>query len=30
VRPTYTDTENVIFLKDIFKNELKRYSKSIF
>ena len=30
VRPTYTDIENVIFLKDIFKNELKRYSKSIF
>lgn len=30
VRPTYTDTENVIFLKDIFKDELKRYSKSIF
>jgi len=30
VRPTYTDTENVIFLIDIFKNELKRYSKSIF
>jgi LysR family hydrogen peroxide-inducible transcriptional activator len=30
VRPTYTDIENVIFLKDIFKDELKRYSKSIF
>jgi len=30
VRQTYTDIENVIFLKDIFKNELKRYSKSIF
>ncbi|MDA9867746.1 LysR family transcriptional regulator [Gammaproteobacteria bacterium] len=30
VRQTYTDIENVIFLKDIFKDELKRYSKSIF
>ena len=30
VRPTYSDIENVMLLKDIFRDELKKYSKSIF
>jgi LysR family hydrogen peroxide-inducible transcriptional activator len=29
VRQTYTDTENIMLLKDIFKNELAKYSENI-
>jgi LysR family hydrogen peroxide-inducible transcriptional activator len=29
VRQTYTDLENVMLLKDIFKKELKKYSENI-